>query len=61
VRIVSSTPNLKEYQMKKGDGAWERVEEKFAIRVRAPQEKVLLRSVNLAGLCGPEHRLVLAR
>ncbi|HLF95063.1 MAG TPA: transglutaminase-like domain-containing protein [Planctomycetota bacterium] len=61
VQIASSTPNLKEYQMKKGDGAWERAEEKFAIRVKAPPEKVLLRSVNLAGLCGPEHRLVLAR
>lgn len=59
--IASSTPNLKEYQVRRGDGAWERVEEKFSIRLKSPQERILLRSVNLAGVSGPEHRLVPGR
>lgn len=61
VQIASSTPNLKEYQMKREEGGWERVEEKFKIRLKSPQEKVLLRAVNLLGRWGPEHRLVPGR
>jgi hypothetical protein len=61
VQIVSCTPNLKEYQMRRGEGAWAPVAGKFLIRLSSPREQVFLRSVNLAGLCGPEHRLILDR
>lgn len=61
VTIASSTPNLKEYQVKRGEGAWERAEEKFVLRLKSPPERVLLRAVNLAGVSGPEHRLEVNR
>jgi len=61
VTITSSTPNLREYQMKRGEGAWEQVGEKVVIHLKSPQERILLRAVNLAGVSGPEHRLEVNR
>jgi hypothetical protein len=59
--IFSCTPGLKEYQAKRGDAAWARVDERFTLRLAGAREVLLLRSVNLAGVAGPEHRLTLER
>jgi len=61
VHIASCTPNLKEYQMKNVGGQWRRVEERFVVQLTGNRERRLLRSVNLAGVCGPEYRLVVER
>lgn len=61
IRIASSTPNLKEYQAKRGDGPWEKVEESFTIRLAGAREELRLRAVNRGGVSGPEHRLSLVR
>lgn len=61
IRIASSTPNLGEYQAKRGEGPWERVAERFTIKLAAPREGLRLRAVNLGGVSGPEHRLSLVR
>ncbi len=61
VRIASSSPNLREYQVRRAGGAWERAEEKFTLKLGAAREEVLLRAVNAMGLPGPEHRLTVER
>jgi hypothetical protein len=61
VEIDSSTPNLKDYQMRGEGGGWERVEKSFRLSLSKPREEWRLRSVNLAGVAGPEYRLVIER
>ncbi len=61
VQITSSTPNLEKYEMKKTGGQWQRVEERFTIHLTKNREQRLLRSVNLAGVYGPEYRLVIEK
>jgi len=59
VKIESCTPNLKEYQMKREGGGWEAVADSFNLALSKPEETWILRSMNLAGVAGPEHRLVI--
>ncbi len=59
INIESDTPNLKEYQMKGADGVWQRVEQRFTLKLDQPREERWFRSVNLAGVTGPEYRLVI--
>lgn len=61
IRITSSTPNLKEYQVRRGEGPWESVEETFRMTLEAAAQGVRLRALNSAGISGPEHRLILER
>jgi hypothetical protein len=59
VHITSCTPNLKEYQARRRGGTWKRVDQHFTLQLVDEREDWLLRSVNLAGVCGPEYRLVI--
>ena len=61
VRIESHTPNLKEYQMKAPGGDWEKVAERFTLKIGKQTERRMLRAVNTVGIAGPEYQLVLAR
>ncbi len=61
VQITSSTPNLEMYQMKETGGQWRRVEERFTIHLAKAREQRLLRSVNTAGVSGPEYRWVVEK
>jgi len=61
VQITSCTPNLKEYQARQGSGEWKRVDKHLTLRLSREHEQWFLRSVNLAGVCGPEYRLVIER
>jgi hypothetical protein len=61
IRITSSTPNLREYQVRRGGGAWESVDERITMRLDAAAQGVRLRAINSAGISGPEHRLTLER
>jgi calcineurin-like phosphoesterase family protein len=61
-RIVldSSTPNLKAYQMRKlPDGAWEDVPPSVEIELNGEKDERVFRAVNLAGVAGPEHNIVI--
>ena len=61
VQLESETPNLKTYQIKRlPDGAWEDVPASVAIKVDGEGEEIVLRAVNIAGVAGPEHRIVVA-
>lgn len=54
IRIRSSTPNLREYQIRRGQGAWEHVEERFSVDLDVAARGMRLRAVNSAGVPGPE-------
>lgn len=61
VRLASCTPNFQEYQKRRADGRWERVEEAFDIPLRGERVERRLRARNQAGVAGPEYRLAFAR
>ena len=61
VEINSCTPNLKGYQMKSAGGDWAPVEKSFRLALSKPREQWRLRSVNLAGVFGPEYTLVIEK
>lgn len=61
IDIESCTPNLKEYQIRREDGDWEPVGKSASLTLSGVREVWLFRSVNLAGVTGPEYRLVLER
>jgi hypothetical protein len=62
IEIKSTTPNLKEYQIKYSpDDQWQSVEDKVKIKLNKKRHTLSFRAVNLAGVAGPEHKLVLHR
>lgn len=59
ILLQSTTPNLKEYQMKElPSGAWTKVEEAFDLQLKKKKTEIIIRAVNLAGVTGPEHRML---
>lgn len=61
-RIVSSTPNLKEYQVSEQPGEiWVPVTPFFTFKISRGRHEWLLRSVNLADVPGPVYRLIVER
>jgi hypothetical protein len=62
IQIRSSTPNLKEYQIKYSpEGPWQRTDEKVLVKLNKKRHELSFRAVNLAGVAGPEHKVVLQR
>jgi hypothetical protein len=60
IEIRSCTPNIKEYQIKIApDGQWQKVENPVKIKLDRRQHEVIFRAVNLAGVAGPEHKVIL--
>lgn len=59
IDIKSATPNLKTYQMKKlPDGEWQDVPASVKVDLEEDGLQLVLRAVNLAGVSGPEHKVV---
>ncbi|HEU5147320.1 MAG TPA: hypothetical protein VFT90_11425 [Chryseosolibacter sp.] len=62
VELTSATPNLKTYQMKSfPDSSWTDVPASLDLQVDGNELQLFFRTVNLAGVTGPEHRIALAR
>jgi hypothetical protein len=62
IELHSITPNLKAYQLKElPGGEWRDVPNPVSIELRKDKNEILFRTVNLAGVAGPEHRVVIAR
>ena len=62
IKLTSGTPNLKEYQMREGmSGEWQQVEESLSVELSKKRNEIFFRAVNLAGINGPEHKIVIAR
>ncbi len=60
IELLSDTPNLMEYHMKKlPDGNWEKVENKFQKELKDTPYEMAFRTVNMAGVEGPEHRITI--
>ena len=61
VRIESSTPNFKEYQIREEGGPWRPVESAFDLPLSEEGHEWRLRAVNVMDVPGPEYRLVVER
>lgn len=59
VTLRSTTPNFKEYQIKPAGGSWKPTPDRFSLKLTGPRHEWRLRAVNLSGVAGPEHRLVI--
>jgi len=58
VELTSETPNLKEYQMKEFPSEeWKTVENKFERKLKENKYDWSFRTVNLANVTGPEHKI----
>jgi hypothetical protein len=61
IDLHSITPNLKTYQMKKAEGDWTDVLNPVEVELQRDTNEFLFRTINLAGVAGPEHKVVIAR
>ena len=60
INLTSNTPNLKEYQMKRfPSGSWTRCEETTDLKLSGKKEEFAFRAINLAGVAGPEHKVII--
>ena len=60
--LTSETPNLGSYEMKKDpEDSWRQVPSSVDVDLKDDGAVILFRAVNLAGVAGPEHRVVLRR
>jgi hypothetical protein len=60
IELVSDTPNLREYQMKELPAEeWITTDNKLNVKLKKRKAELLFRVVNLAGIAGPEHRIVI--
>ena len=59
--LTTNTPNLKTYEMKDDTSDnWQKVDETITIDLIKEKHELLFRTVNLAGVSGPEHKIVIA-
>ncbi len=62
IRLFSDTPNLKAYQLRKASlGEWETVGDSLEIALCGDRNEFFFRTMNLAGVCGPLHKIVISR
>ncbi len=60
IELVSDTPNLKEYQMKISPSEeWGKVDKTTIINLKAKKYDLTFRAVNLIGITGPEHKVLI--
>lgn len=57
ITLRSFTPNFKTYQTKTGDGKWADCDESVTLPLAKKLNRFAFRSVNLAGVTGPQHRV----
>ena len=58
IKLISDTPNLKEYQMKEtSSGDWQKIESNLDLDLTNDTHEFVFRTVNLANVFGPEHHI----
>ncbi len=58
IKLNSDTPNLKEYQIKRSPlSEWETVHEIYKLDLQEKKYELIFRTVNLASVTGPEHKV----
>jgi len=61
IELISDTPNLEEYQMKElPSGSWVKVDSIIEIKLVARKHDILFRTMNLARVTGPVHKVVIS-
>ncbi|HEX5025529.1 MAG TPA: hypothetical protein VFV68_09660, partial [Agriterribacter sp.] len=62
IELNSNTPNLQFYQMKElPGGTWENISNTLKIELKKDRNETVFRTMNLAGVTGPEHRIIIER
>jgi len=62
IKLLSETPNLKEYQIRIGpSGEWEMVEDSLDMELSGERHEFQFRTMNLAGVAGPVHKIFISR
>jgi hypothetical protein len=67
IELHSITPNLKTYQMREMPGGdpigigWKDVSNNVVIELKKDTNEIIFRTENLAGVTGPEHKIITAR
>ena len=62
IKLISDTPNLKEYQMKEiSSGEWQKVEKNLEIDLTDNTHEFIFRIVNLANVIGPVHKVIIQK
>jgi hypothetical protein len=62
IDLHSITPNLKTYQMKEiPDGDWKDVSNTIEIELKKDKNEMHFRTINLAGITGIEHKVIIER
>ena len=60
--LKSDTPNLKEYQIKKSySGVWQTTTDSLEIYLENRKHELLFRTINIANIAGPEHKIVIEK
>jgi hypothetical protein len=62
VELQSGTPNLTTYQiLESPDGEWKDVSNPASVVLTRDENKIAFRTLNLAGVTGPEYKMTIAR
>jgi hypothetical protein len=62
IELSSTTPNLKTYQLKElPDGDWKDIPSTIETKLKLDKNEMVFRTVNLAGVTGPEHKVIIER
>jgi len=61
VKLYSTTPNLKSYQMKLSESEWVDVADSVSVDLKDDRNQLSFRTVNLAGVAGEPSTMVIAR
>jgi hypothetical protein len=62
IRLNSNTPNFRSYQMKDmPEGNWKDVSNVLELKLKKDKNEMVYRTINLAGITGPEHKIIIER
>lgn len=62
INLISDTPNFKEYQLFDFNrNTWNKIETPFYLNLKEEKYDLLFRAINLAGVIGPVHRIVISK
>lgn len=62
IKLISNTPNLSRYEMKDSDsGSWQQVGDFIEFNLTKDRHVLKLRTVNLVGVTGAEHKIILSK
>ena len=61
IQLKSNTPNLKTFEMKESEGeSWQSIADLVNVQLTKDKNEFIFRTVNLAGVTGPEHKVAIA-